>query len=144
MNLSSNIQRNVAFHKRNNNRVCRTYSTINRALYTDLNENMFYIYYVGRYNSELIYHYGTSCDLVATEFQLHKKGIRKHIKCRYDIIDHHVWVEDVFENHVENLGIKRKIDELDNTFTINTDTPYMYVVSVLDDIFDRKYNYSLK
>jgi hypothetical protein len=33
----------------------------------------FYIYYLGNYNNIPVYHYGESCDLIETEFNLKKQ-----------------------------------------------------------------------
>ena len=39
----------------------------------DASENLFYIYYLGRYNNKAIYHYGETLNLYNVEFDLCKK-----------------------------------------------------------------------
>lgn len=105
----------------------------------DNSENVFYIYYIGRYDEEPIFHYGITPDLYSREFELRKHGIEKFIMCRYDVIDHHVWVKDIFEKHIDKFGIQRTIASgdliLHDNFALADDYNYHRITYVLDDLF---------
>ena len=107
----------------------------------DHNDNVFYVYYIGRYDDEALYHYGTTTDLLSVELAFQKRGISKYIKCRYEVIDTHVCFKERFDDHVARLGVGRILskpkndDVLEDCFALANDCPFSYITGVVDDTF---------
>ena len=99
----------------------------------DYNENMLYIFYVGYFKKELIFHYGTSTDIIKTEFQLYKDGFRNILMKSY-VVDYHVYMKEELEKHIISIGLSRTIPGLSDTFTLANNYNIAYVTSVLDKI----------
>jgi hypothetical protein len=105
----------------------------------DYNEAVFYIYYIGRYNDELIYKYGVSTDIIKTESRFLNYGIDKFMKIKIEPIEHHVYAIDKFSLHLQNLKIYRTLNINDkyisNLFALTDNYNYYYISDILNDAF---------
>jgi hypothetical protein len=123
--------------------ICSTKShqetLINRSPIIDNNEAVFYVYYIGYQNNELLYHYGVSTDLALIELKLHSYGINKYIKVYYEVLDHHVNAEENFSKTIKDLNMHRTLyinnQTINNVFTISNGYSFHYVKGILNDVF---------
>lgn len=97
----------------------------------DGNEDMFYMYYIGQYNNELIYHYGVSNDLSIVEMRMLHNRVHPWILIRYDVLEHHVYTKDRFKAALEDLGLQRDV-VMPDTFALASDYNTFYIADILD------------
>ncbi len=106
----------------------------------DYNENMFYIYYLGRYRNKPIYTYGETTMIETVEFTLHKnlpfvKKITTHP------VDHIVYGKRKFEDFIKNE--KLEIDcpvkgielQSEDFFTTSAEWSISLIKDITDELF---------
>jgi hypothetical protein len=108
----------------------------------DNNEASFYLYYIGRYNDKLHYHYGVTYDKTYTELTLMSNGINKFINIYSEPIDHYVYAYDTFKNEVANIGLDTKFSIndkcIDDVFVLKDDYHFNYINSIFCEVFGKK------
>lgn len=101
----------------------------------DSSENIFYIYYLGRYNNKHTYHYGETHDICNIDFELAKK-VPLYNKLIYVPINHHVDGYDKFLKFIqENKMVLSLPLDIDNVFITNDQSSINDVLLFVSDIF---------
>lgn len=101
--------------------------------------NIFFIYYLGKYNNVPVYHYGETSDIYASEYKLNQSvPYYKNIKCIpiEDNINGMIKFNDFIEKN--NYKITSDVFTLDkdlDLFTTINDFSINDILSFIDDIY---------
>jgi hypothetical protein len=102
----------------------------------DNNELMFYVYFIGYIDQELVYHYGTSHDILKTELNMVNHGIEKFIKIDTQPLDYHVYAEHHFDTEIKQLKLHRNLP-LTNVFALADNYSFYYIQDILNQVLGR-------
>lgn len=102
----------------------------------DASENMFYIYYLGRYNNKAIYHYGETLNLYNVEFNLCKK-LPLYKKLLSIPIDYHGDGKEKFDNFLKQnkLNSILSLSNIENIFITSDDVDIDTILLSVSEIF---------
>ncbi len=118
--------------------ICNNYKDIPCS---DTSENVFYIYYLGRYNNTHTYHYGETNDIYSIEFNLSKK-LPMYKKLTNIPVDSHIDGYDNFSkflkknNLITNNFLTKFPIDIENIFTTNDNVSIDEILSFVTETFN--------
>lgn len=105
------------------------------------NENIFYVYFLGRYNNKPFFHYGQSTDISSVEFNI-KKSLPYYDRIIYNPVDHNVCSYNYFDNYLSQKKLKSKLPLINNdldVFTVDENTDFTQIEEIINNLF-KAYN----
>ncbi len=117
--------------------ICNNYKDIPCS---DTSENVFYIYYLGRYNNTHTYHYGETNDIYSIEFNLSKK-LPMYKKITSIPVDSHIDGYDNFYKFLKKYNLTNKFPnkfsiDIENIFTTNDNVGIDEILSFVAETFN--------